>query len=179
MTEDIFDIVDENDKPIGSLPRSEVHSKGLYHRASHILVFNPDYTKILLQKRSATKDSYPNIYTTSCSGHVDSGETYDIAAVREMKEETGVSIELSSLRKIGKIDACIQTGKEFTFVYELKLPEDTQFNFPPDEVDALEWVRVEDFERMIFKNPKDFTPTFLYVYEYYRVRKFGGNPQNI
>ena len=37
--EDIFDIVDSSDRVVGRAPRSEVHSKGLLHRASHVLMF--------------------------------------------------------------------------------------------------------------------------------------------
>ena len=40
MSEEIFDVVNERDEVIGRAPRSEVHARGLLHRATHVLVFN-------------------------------------------------------------------------------------------------------------------------------------------
>ena len=66
---------------IGREPRSVVHARGLRHRAVHVLVFN-SAGELFLQKRSMTKDNDPGLWDSSCSGHVDAGETYDEAAVR-------------------------------------------------------------------------------------------------
>ena len=79
MTEEMFDVVDEQDRVIGQAPRSEVHAKKLLHRAVHIFVFNSE-GKLLIHRRSATKDEYPLCYTSSASGHVSAGETYDECA---------------------------------------------------------------------------------------------------
>ncbi len=79
MTEEIFDVVDENDEVVGQLPRSEVHARGLLHRAVSIFVFNSS-GQLLLQLRTPTKDEYPNCYTSSASGHLSAGEDYDDAA---------------------------------------------------------------------------------------------------
>ena len=165
--EDIFDVVDSNDNVIASLPRSEVHARRLMHRASHVLIFAdfPEGRKILLQKRSASKDLYPNRYTTSCSGHVDSGETYDIAAVRELSEETGLHVSIDALKYLFKIPPCPETGWEFTAVYEMFVPPTQKFEFPPDEVAALEWVSIPEFEKMIASTPEAITPSFITVYK--------------
>ena len=55
--EEIFDVIDENNKVIGKATRKEVHAKGLLHRAVHILIVNSK-GEMLLQKRSMTKDLY-------------------------------------------------------------------------------------------------------------------------
>ncbi len=169
MKEDIFDVVDSFDRVVSSAPRSQVHSQRLFHRASHILIFSDasPNRKILLQKRSAQKDSYPNIYTTSCSGHVDSGETYDIAAVREMFEETGLKVDISQLRYVGKISPSAETENEFTAVYEYFSSEDSPYIVRPEEVASLDWVKECDFQKMIEVSPKLFTPSFLKVYKFY------------
>ena len=76
MSEEIFDVVNEQDQVVGQKPRSEVHRLGLLHRAAHILVFNCR-GEVFLQKRSLTKDRQPGLWDSSASGHVDSGESYD------------------------------------------------------------------------------------------------------
>ena len=58
MTEEIFDVVDADDRVIDQQPRSEVHRLGLRHRAIHLLVFNAA-GELFLQKRSMKKDCFP------------------------------------------------------------------------------------------------------------------------
>ena len=83
VSEDLFDVVDENDEVIRVEKRSVVHRERLMHRAVHVFVFNRA-GQLFLQRRSMTKDSAPGKWVSSCSGHVDSGEDYDVAAPREL-----------------------------------------------------------------------------------------------
>ena len=69
---EIFDIVDVEDKVIGRASREEVHRQGFLHRSTHLLVFD-DKGRVLLQKRSIEKDTFPGKWDSSVSGHVDSG----------------------------------------------------------------------------------------------------------
>ena len=57
-SKEIFDVVDENNKVIGTSERKTVHDKKLWHRSVHILIFN-DKNELLLQKRSLNSDLYP------------------------------------------------------------------------------------------------------------------------
>ncbi|TKB23993.1 NUDIX domain-containing protein [Desulfopila sp. IMCC35006] len=87
---EIFDIVDEHDKVTGQASRQEVHNDpSLIHRVVHVLVFNPA-GELFLQKRSPFKDVHPGKWDTSVGGHVEAGESYEHAALREMKEELGI-----------------------------------------------------------------------------------------
>jgi isopentenyldiphosphate isomerase len=87
---ELFDVVDDQDRVLRQETRAEVHRQRLLHRAVHVLVFNPA-GEVYLQRRSAAKDTYPLRWTTSCSGHVDAGEDYNTAVVRELAEELGLS----------------------------------------------------------------------------------------
>ena len=88
---ELFDIVDDSDRVIGTAPRRECHGNpALVHRAAHVLVFNRA-GHLLLQKRSPFKDIQPGKWDTSVGGHLDPGENYLEAAVREMYEELGLS----------------------------------------------------------------------------------------
>src|SRR3974390_3521401 len=115
MPEDIFDVVNERDEVIGRAPRKEVHARGLWHRAVHVLVFNAR-GEVFLQKRSMLKDTAKGQWDSSSSGHLDSGEEYDACAVRELREEIGLCLA-QPLGRLFKIDAPVETGWEVCWVY--------------------------------------------------------------
>lgn len=88
---EMFDIVDQTDRVIGTASRDAVHGNPeLIHRVAHVLVFD-GAGRLFLQKRAANKEVQPNKWDTSVGGHVETGELYHDAAVREMKEELGIS----------------------------------------------------------------------------------------
>src|SRR4026207_1674874 len=102
MSVEYFDVVNERDEVIDRRSRPDVHRLGLRHRAVHVLVFNKR-GELFLQKRSMRKDCFPGTWDSSASGHLDSGESYDACAVRELKEELGVSPAIAPER-LFKID---------------------------------------------------------------------------
>ncbi|MBD3362647.1 NUDIX domain-containing protein [Candidatus Dojkabacteria bacterium] len=94
-------VVDKNDKIIDFQPRSICHnpSKLLLHREVHICLLNKK-GEFLIQKRSTNKKTFPGMYTNSPTGHVEKGETYEEAALKEVKEELGIKdIELHFTKK--------------------------------------------------------------------------------
>lgn len=88
--DELYDVFDETGRKVGQATRREVHSDpGLIHRAVHIMVFRTS-GRLVMQKRVKTKDVAPGKWDTSVGGHVDAGEDYETAALREMKEELGI-----------------------------------------------------------------------------------------
>jgi isopentenyl-diphosphate delta-isomerase len=156
MPEDIFDLVNERDEVIGRAPRSEVHARGLLHRAVHVLVFNAQ-GEMFLQKRSKTKDREPSRWGAACSGHVDSGEDYDTAAVRELGEELGWKPSVP-LQRVLRIEACRETDQEFVWVYRCN--GEGPFTLNMDEVETGGWFSSQQIERWLVEHPQDFTTAF-------------------
>lgn len=167
MTEDIFDIVNERDEVVGRAPRSEVHARGLLHRAVHVLVFN-SRGDIFLQKRSMKKDRQPGVWDSSCSGHVDSGETYDETAVRELGEEIGLNLNAPPQR-LFKINACEETDAEFVWVYRCE--NEGPFKLHPDEIETGDWFRPERVTQWIKEKPEDFATAFVLIWRMFASRK--------
>jgi len=157
MSEEYFDVVDASDNVIGREKRSEVHRRKLYHRAVHVLVFDPA-GRVFLQKRSATKDTFPGAWDSSSSGHLSSGEDYDACAIRELDEEIGLKVDAPPER-LFKIDACEETGQEHVWAYRCETSRPLHLN--PDEIETGEWFRPEEIDRWIVKEPSDFAPAFL------------------
>ncbi len=89
--EEILIVVDENDNIVDYLPRAIVHDKKLLHRTISIVTFNSQ-GKIVLQRRSKNKDTYPGMLGNAVGGHVLKGEEYLDAAKNEAKEELNIEV---------------------------------------------------------------------------------------
>lgn len=163
MSEEIFDVVDHRDRVIGRQTRREVHARGLKHRAVHVLVVNTR-GEVYLQKRSFKKDTFPGVWDSSASGHVDSGETYEVCVVREAREEIGLFLKRTP-KRLFKIDACAQTGQEFVWVYR------TDFNGPfrlnPEEVECGAFFKPDHINRWMAERPRDFADSFRLIWQYF------------
>lgn len=109
MAVEFLDVVDAHDEVIEQRPRTDVHLHGLRHRAAHVLVFSAA-GRLLLQKRSATKDCDPGLWDSSASGHVNVGESYASCAVRELEEEIGLRLAAPP-EPLFKLQACSETGR--------------------------------------------------------------------
>lgn len=162
---EIFDVVDEHDRVIGQAPRAEVHARGLRHRAVHIWLFNPR-GGLFVQKRSAGKDTFPNCWDSSASGHVDTGEDYDACAVREMREELGLALPATAFTRCFKIAACADTGQEFVWVY--RLVGDYRPIINPAEIVAGEFWSPAKLRAVIEQEPASCARSFGRVW-----REFG------
>lgn len=151
--EERFDIVDEQDRVVGTERRSVVHARSLRHRAVHILLQNAR-GEILLQRRSPDKDMNPDCWDSSCSGHLNAGEDYDDAARRELPEELGVAAP--PLERLLKLEAGPRTGQEFVWIYQGR--HEGPFTPDPKEITALRFVAPEALARELAERPGDFSP---------------------
>jgi isopentenyl-diphosphate Delta-isomerase len=158
--DELFDVVDEHDRVIGQARRADVHAQKLWHRAIHVLVF--DRTgRVFLQRRSMAKDVAPGRWDSSCSGHLDAGEDYDAAAMRELGEEIGVVLAVPPQRWF-RLDACAQTGWEFVWVYRLE--HEGPFRLHPAEIMDGAWYERADLDRAMGERARDFAGAFRYLW---------------
>ncbi|WP_145502357.1 NUDIX domain-containing protein [Streptomyces sp. CFMR 7] len=89
-SDEILDIVDENDEVVGQAPRGEATARGLRHRCVFIEARDAE-GRVFVHRRTATKLLFPSYYDMFVGGVVGAGESYDEAALREAEEELGVS----------------------------------------------------------------------------------------
>ena len=160
MSEEIFDVVNERDEVVGREPRSKVHRLGLMHRAIHVLVFN-SRGQVFLQKRSMSKDRQPGLWDSSASGHLDSGELYDACAVRELREEIGLSIPTPP-EKLFKLAASLETDQEHVWVY--RCHAEGPFTLHPEEIDCGGWFAPEAVTRWMTERPEEFASALVAIW---------------
>ncbi|SBS32367.1 putative Nudix hydrolase YfcD [Marinomonas aquimarina] len=159
-TDEIITLVDRDNQVIGDIPRRLMNFQQDIHRVTFILVFTGPDT-LLLQKRTDTKAFCPGYYGITTGGVVATGESYDLCASRELEEELGVQLPLTTqgmfftegegFRIWGKVYTCeyneMQHGplnlqaKEVAEVCEMRIQDildnPEQLPFTPDSYDAL------------------------------------------
>ena len=136
--QEMFPLVNEQGNIIGAATRGECHNGSkLLHPVIHLHVFNSK-GELYLQKRPEWKDIQPGKWDTSVGGHVDLGESVEMALKREVREELGSARE-----------------KELVFVH--KTVYDGEIH-PSDELDGGRFWRTEEIKENIGKGI--FTPNF-------------------
>jgi len=160
--DELFDVCDADDQVIGQETRSVVHAQNLLHRAVHIWVWTPRQ-EMYLHLRSASKDQYPLCFTSSASGHVDAGEEYGDAAVRELGEELELQGTLQCLTKLPASDS---TAFEHTVLYLLVTEEIPTPD--PAEIQELLLLPVTEIARWVQSEPDRFTPPFRELMSWWR-----------
>jgi isopentenyl-diphosphate delta-isomerase len=160
MTERLV-LVDENDQPIGVGDRKEAWAKGYYTRNVRI-VLRDEMGRFLSQKRSMKKAIYAGMWTVAASGHVDEGETWETAALRETKEEIGISVDLKFVGDfVFKNDEGDKKVRQIIRVYEGTIDSATEFNLEEDEVEATKWYELDGLKSSMQQAPTEFTPSFI------------------
>ena len=161
---EILDIVDENGTPTGqTVDRETAHLKGIPHRTAHVwlLRVKDGSVQILLQKRAEHKSAFPGCYDISSAGHIPAGVDYVPSALRELKEELGVTataeqLHYCGIRHIRYDDEFF--GKEFHDRQVSKvyiLPNDTDesgFELQKEEVDSVLWIDFGECVRSVREN---------------------------
>ncbi len=152
-------LVSEDDQEIGLMEKMEAHQKGALHRAFSVFIFNSK-GEMLLQKRASSKYHSPGLWTNTCCSHPRHNESTIEAANRRLKEEMGMTTDLTHA---------------FQFIYNVKLDQgmnehelDHVFIGTTDEPPILNPSEVEDYqyllpkyiEEQINKHPEHFTEWF-------------------
>ena len=158
--DELFDVVDEEDRVTGQLPRREVHRLKLRHRAVHLLVVNRA-GQVFLHKRSQSKDLFPGYWDSSAAGHVGAGEDYDGTAVRELAEELGCR-PAQPPRRLFRIEAREETGQEFVWVY--RVDDEGPFTLHPDEIERGGWFEPAEIDRWLAERPHEIAPALHYIW---------------
>ncbi|MCK5672412.1 MAG: NUDIX domain-containing protein [Spirochaetales bacterium] len=161
--DELIDLYNENNEPLNiQKMKSEAHRSGLWHRSSHIWIFN-NKSEILLQLRSGEKNIFPNLWDVSAAGHIGAGEKPINSAIRETEEEIGLTaapkdLEFYTIRK--QISQYKQfLDNEFHYVYFLKFNGDiSNLILQKEEVEEIRFYHTDLLKTELNKNPGNFVP---------------------
>src|SRR5215207_7265645 len=150
----MLDYFDDDLNYLGSAPRGEVHAKGLWHRSFHCWIIRRegDQAYVVLQKRSADKDTFPNLLDISAAGHIVSGETI-ADGIREVNEELGIGARYEDLIPLGiRCSTAVYAqlvDRQFSHVYLLHYDAPlTSYRPQAEEVSAVVQVSISDLMRL-------------------------------
>lgn len=164
VSQELLDVVDEDDNVIGVKTRGEIHARGLMHRAVHILVFNSS-EELFIQKRSMSKDENPGQWDSSAAGHVDSGETYLQCAIRELEEELGV-VPGHPLEHLFHVQPSLQNGMEHSPVYRCVF--DGEMQLQVEEIDEGAWKSPQQMDALVLDDDSNLTEILCLIWRRYR-----------
>lgn len=143
MTDELVDIVDDDDNVIAVATRREMRAGRLQHRSVGVAVLSTD-GRLLVHRRSATKDLWPGWWDIAAGGVVAAGETYADAARRELAEELGVIVaEVEFLGAARYVDDDLAT-----LCRGYRVVHDGPFSFDDGEVTEVRWVTFAELEEM-------------------------------
>jgi len=166
MSDARIQIVDEDDKPIRGAIKSEAQEKGLWHRIVKI-VLRDQAGNVLLQRRGEAVLS-PGKWDFSASGHVDEGEDYLDAALRELAEEigvTGVSLRKIDYIKYDKTDEDGRIFRRFAVTYVGQIGHDYAFKLETKEVAEIRWFTLDEVETLVCTSPNAVTSGLRQIVE--------------
>lgn len=166
LNSEYFDVINEKGNTIGRASREECHKKGLLHKASAMLIFNSK-GEILIQKRSMKKDLNKGFLSVSCAGHVESGESFEETADRELNEELGVKTKLRKLFDLRINDCTGGHDNEIMRVFAGR--HDGPFKINREELDFAKFFSLEQINQLMKK--EKFTPATRAIF-----KKINQNP---
>lgn len=178
---ELLDVLDERGVPTGEVkPRFEVHREGIWHGTVHIWLIN-DRGELLLQHRGLEQESNPGLWDVSSAGHCVSGDSVLEAAVREVEEELGWSVEEEDLIPLGRLKSQWRgngwVDREFCQIYGVEVSQPyPEFQLQASELQGVEWIdwkvleqRVKVKDAALVEHDEEYALLFQWLKERDRV----------
>lgn len=143
---ELWDIYDIDRVRTGkTMVRGEPTPDGALRLVIHVCIFNRD-GKMLIQQRQPFKKGWSGMWDMTVGGHAVAGDDSRTAAMREVKEELGLDIDLEGQRPA----VTINWEKGFDDVFIVNMDVDTdKLSLQQEEVCAVKWADIDEIKSMI------------------------------
>ncbi len=172
-----MDIVDLNDSIIGQADFDDVYASiktknPMIFRSVAIFVLNSE-NRLLIQKRSSSVKVSPRLWDSSAAGHIDVGESYLEAAIKELSEELGIKAKKKDLIFVGKL-APNKNLISFSVLYLINYNGPIKTN---EEVEKIKFISINEVKKDIKKNPKKYSEHFKIIFNLF-IKGYHGKGKN-
>lgn len=158
--DELLILVNERDEEVGSADKATCHDgDGLLHRAFSVLLFN-SRGELLLQKRASSKRLWGGYWSNSCCSHPRAGESMAEASQRRVREELGLSAELTYLYKFQYLARFGDLGSENELCSIYIGVSDDVPSTNSNEISEWRYVSRADLDRELSQSPEAYTPWF-------------------
>ena len=175
--EELVDVLNEKGMYTGRIETREKCSKeGLWHKAVCVFVLNSK-NQVLLQKRSANKKTWPNMWDVTAGGNVLAGEFGFQAIIRECKEELGIELSQNEITFIGSAISSQKKGDIINnyfneYYIAFKEVDTTKVQLQKEEVSEVKWMDENEILERIKDNYREITDKegcWEYLIKYYEM----------
>lgn len=155
---ELFDLYDNDRRPLGRVHQRGVPlPRGLYHVVISVWTVN-EHQQILLTLRSPQKHLMPNLWE-STSGSVQAGERSQDAALRELREETGIVAEEEEITFLGTT----RKAASFVDIFVVRKNIDlSEIVLQENETVAVKWVTFSHLQAMESRGELAFPITYQF-----------------
>ena len=178
MMEETCILVDKKDNILGKDTKVNCHlGEGKLHRAFSVLLFNSS-GKLLIQKRSSEKITFPSIWANSCCSHplhidsevngIDGAKT---AAKRKMEQELGIEPDEIKLEQLNYMTKMVYKARadekwvehELDYIFAIKC--DLDINPNKIEIEETKYVNLEELDSLFDDKKAKIGPWFKLIKE--------------
>ena len=156
---ELVDLYDGQKELTGETVDKKEVPEGKFRLSVHVWITN-DQGELLLQQRLATAHKFPNMWSVT-GGAVQAGESSLDGVLRELSEELDIKADKEEMKFL----ASYRRKFDYVDVWLLNRNIDVKnINMQEDEVQAVKWVTMEEFEKML-ENKKVIRSS----YDYYKL----------
>lgn len=183
-------LVDEDNKPIGTGEKMDVHRKGLLHRAFSIFVYDPDSENFLIQRRASDKYHSGDLWANTCCSHPYQEETEEGMLQRalidelnfkkefkivpfdtldlskdSLKNHVGEMLYLDNFKYFSDYGEMKEHEHDSVYLYIVDQGYNIDQNFNLEEISELQWITLDNLEKWYENNPEQFSSWFPKVFD--------------
>ena len=151
-----WDIVNEFRESTGKIwIRGNEMMVGDFHQIVHVWIMN-EKGQFLIQQRQPWKKGWPSMWDCAAAGAVLVGETSEIGAIRETKEELGIELQMEHAEQIFTVK--FSRGFDDHWLVKQEIEADL-LNLQYEEVADAKWASIDEIYGLVKSG--DFIPYHL------------------